>query len=141
APGDLEAVFQPFVQVDGSLTRSRGGTGLGLTISRQLARGMGGELAARSEPGEGSCFTLVLPTAPAPVEPEDAGEPKGPPFARVGAALQPEIPGILDAVNRRLREELPVHGIDALPDADLEDHQSAFLADISQSLVVLGESG
>jgi signal transduction histidine kinase len=57
----LETVFEPFVQVDTSLTRRQEGVGLGLAISRDVARGMGGDLRARSEPGKGSTFTLALP--------------------------------------------------------------------------------
>ena len=56
-----EHVFEPFVQVDASLTRRAEGTGLGLAISRDLARGMGGDLRARGGEGDGSSFTLVLP--------------------------------------------------------------------------------
>jgi signal transduction histidine kinase len=56
-----EQVFEPFVQVDASLTRRAEGTGLGLAISRDLARGMGGDLRVRGGEGEGSSFTLVLP--------------------------------------------------------------------------------
>jgi signal transduction histidine kinase len=56
-----EHVFEPFVQVDASLTRRAEGTGLGLAISRDLARGMGGDLRARGGEGTGSSFTLVLP--------------------------------------------------------------------------------
>ena len=60
-PADkLDAVFEPFVQVDSSRTRAAGGTGLGLAISRDLARGMGGELRVRSGTGAGSAFTVVL---------------------------------------------------------------------------------
>jgi len=63
-PADqLEAVFEPFVQVGRSLTRPAEGTGLGLAISRDLARGMGGDLAVQSREGEGSVFTLTLPLA------------------------------------------------------------------------------
>ena len=57
----LERVFAPFVQVDGRLTRTQEGVGLGLSISRDLARGMGGEITVRSELGIGSTFTLTLP--------------------------------------------------------------------------------
>jgi len=59
----LERVFEPFVQLDQSHTRSSEGLGLGLAISRDLARGMGGELRASSEPGAGTTFTLTVPAA------------------------------------------------------------------------------
>jgi PAS domain S-box-containing protein len=59
----LEKVFAPFIQVDASKSRSAEGTGLGLAISRDLARGMGGDLFARSTVGEGSMFQLELPRA------------------------------------------------------------------------------
>ena len=55
------AIFDPFVQVDARLTRTQDGVGLGLAISRDLARGMRGDLTVRSVPGEGSTFTLRLP--------------------------------------------------------------------------------
>jgi signal transduction histidine kinase len=60
ASSDLEGVFQPFVQVDATLTREQDGTGLGLAISRQMAQRMGGDLTVVSEIGVGSRFTLTL---------------------------------------------------------------------------------
>jgi len=57
----LAQVFEPFVQVDDSHARRAEGSGLGLAISRDLARGMGGELTAESEVKVGSAFTLTLP--------------------------------------------------------------------------------
>jgi two-component system chemotaxis sensor kinase CheA len=57
----LAHVFEAFVQVDGSLRRRQGGTGLGLTISMRLAEAMGGRLEAESRVGEGSVFKLYLP--------------------------------------------------------------------------------
>jgi signal transduction histidine kinase len=60
-PGDrLESIFDAFVQVDRSLNRPHEGVGLGLSISRDLARGMGGTLTVASEVGRGSTFTLTL---------------------------------------------------------------------------------
>ena len=62
------AIFEPFVQVDARLTRPDEGVGLGLAISRDLARGMGGDLTVESEVGVGSTFTLCLPRVDANAE-------------------------------------------------------------------------
>ena len=59
----LESIFEPFVQVDRRLARESEGIGLGLSISRNLARAMGGELTATSSEGGGSTFVLALPLA------------------------------------------------------------------------------
>jgi PAS domain S-box-containing protein len=60
-PEKLDAIFEPFVQVDMGLTRTYAGTGLGLAISRRFARAMGGEISASSELGRGSTFDVRLP--------------------------------------------------------------------------------
>jgi PAS domain S-box-containing protein len=60
-PEALERIFDPFVQVGRDLRAPSDGVGLGLAISRDLARRMGGELTAASRVGEGSVFTLTLP--------------------------------------------------------------------------------
>ena len=65
AEEDLDRIFDDFVTLDPSYGRSAGGTGLGLGIARRLARAMGGEIGAESEPGEGSLFWLRLPLPPA----------------------------------------------------------------------------
>jgi signal transduction histidine kinase len=59
----LASIFEPFVQLGGSTGSVRDGVGLGLSISRMLARGMGGDLTVRSQVGAGSTFTLTLPLA------------------------------------------------------------------------------
>ena len=64
-PADrLEHIFEPFVQVGRAHNRPLPGAGLGLTISRQLARRMGGEITVESQLGVGSAFMLWLPVAP-----------------------------------------------------------------------------
>ena len=69
-PADrLATIFEPFTQVDASVTRRFGGTGLGLAIARRLAEHMGGRLTATSEVGRGSTFLVTLPLA-CVVEPE-----------------------------------------------------------------------
>ena len=57
----LERIFDPFVQVDASTTRKSEGVGLGLAISRDLARQMGGDVTVKSRDGHGSTFTLAVP--------------------------------------------------------------------------------
>jgi PAS domain S-box-containing protein len=64
APEDQERVFQPFVQIDSSLSRQHRGTGLGLPLSRHLVELHGGRLKLRSQLGEGSIFSFTLPGAP-----------------------------------------------------------------------------
>lgn len=61
SPEQLAQIFEPFTQADNSLSREFGGTGLGTTLCRQLARLMGGDVQALSHLGEGSRFTVRLP--------------------------------------------------------------------------------
>jgi two-component system CheB/CheR fusion protein len=60
-PETLKRIFAPFTQADETISRRYGGTGLGLTICRRLTELMGGTIQVTSTPGEGSCFTVILP--------------------------------------------------------------------------------
>jgi len=80
-PGDLDRIFLAYEQGAAATSRHHGGSGMGLAISRRLARLMGGDLTVRSIEGEGSCFTLSLPyltvqpSAPCVTTPATAGPP------------------------------------------------------------------
>jgi len=61
---DIARLFQPFVQLEDTLTRRYDGVGLGLSIASKLTQLMGGTISVDSTPGEGSRFTVTLPTVP-----------------------------------------------------------------------------
>jgi signal transduction histidine kinase/arylsulfatase A-like enzyme len=81
APADLEHIFERFYRVDKSRARRGGGTGLGLTIARELVRAHGGTIAAQSVIGKGTTFSVSLPFT---VEPTSVPEP-APPSTETGA--------------------------------------------------------
>ncbi|MDX2215160.1 MAG: response regulator [Oculatellaceae cyanobacterium bins.114] len=70
APENLNQIFQPFIQVDSSLSRHYDGTGLGLPIVRRIVDLHGGSIRVESEVGRGSCFTVIFPWHPMSAQPD-----------------------------------------------------------------------
>jgi PAS domain S-box-containing protein len=127
-PADrVEAVFEPFVQLDSTLTRAHEGTGLGLAISQEFARGMGGLITVESTVGVGTEFTLTLPTGQECSITRETD-------SSVGVLLARDARTIVRGMVARLRAypELPT-----VTDAELEDHMPSLITDLAQLLVIL----
>jgi signal transduction histidine kinase len=145
----LASIFDPFVQAEKGHSRSREGSGLGLTISRRLARLMGGDLTVRSKVGEGSTFTLWLPadTSVRDVEavPTIAGQPAAPPLeveglGDIGLVLLNSIERTVEKVVDRMVSDPSVTAAAGLKFSQLADHLAALLADVGGALVVMEEA-
>ena len=159
APEFMTRIFQPFSQGESGYTRAHSGTGLGLTISRRLARLMDGDLTVSSVQGEGSRFTLWLPAGRA-TRPS-----RGAPIVAVGGDTAPAatrthdrrlleddaellqlgrlIRENLNAIMARLVDDLRARPnrfpeVGQLSAVQLEDHIATWLADVAQSLAILG---
>jgi hypothetical protein len=141
-PGRVDEMFEPFRQGTSGHTRREEGAGLGLTVARHLARLMGGDVTVRSQPGSGSCFTLWLPAAPES-EPDPGRDERG--RRRSGAVLQTagrrlacSVDPVMEAYVRRIRTDPQISCAGAITDVDLLDHAATLVADVAQSMVVLG---
>jgi len=145
----LLSIFDPFVQVESGHSRTREGSGLGLTISRRLARLMGGDLTVKSVVAEGSSFALWLPAdlsakdvAPAPTIAGQSvalqREVEG--LANVGRAVLNSMERTVEAIVDRIRVDPNLNVAAGLKFSQLADHLAALLADVGGALMVMEES-
>jgi signal transduction histidine kinase len=158
-PQLLQRIFHPFVQADAGYTRAHTGAGLGLTISRRLARLMGGDLTVESVQGEGSTFTLWLTAAPAvakaPVERIAATPSQAAPILQwaqfdaaadrslleLGGVLRDNLNWMIDEFVDRMRAEPTTFPTATrITEIQLQDHYRTWLADVAQALIVLGST-
>jgi signal transduction histidine kinase len=142
----LGAIFDPFVQVEKGHTRSKDGSGLGLTISRRLARLMNGDLTVASEPGKGATFSLWLRDGRAAAgrtarwyaaSPEVAERLHG--LGDIGKVLVRDLESLLNAFTARLREEPIVDGANAMRACQLSNHLIEYVAAIAATLLAVEE--
>jgi signal transduction histidine kinase len=142
----LAAIFDPFVQAESGTTRKKEGSGLGLTISRRLARLMGGDLTVQSVIGKGSTFTLWLPASDdfdrvvtATIEEDVEKERNIEGLVEAGHALTRELGPALQRIVQRIQSDAATNMAAGLRYSQIADHIGAFLADIASALVVIEE--
>jgi signal transduction histidine kinase len=144
AADQLGSIFDLFVQAEGGHTRPTDGSGLGLTISRRLARLMRGDLTVESRVGVGSSFTLWLPAASdaaRDLEHEDGRSINASLHARalaeIGALLVRDLEPLLSTFVARLRTDASIPQAHSLRFWELADHAGTFVADVSEVLIAL----
>jgi hypothetical protein len=161
-PEKLTAIFEPFVQADTGHTRTREGSGLGLTIGQRLARAMGGDLTVESTVGTGSTFTLWLPvddSSRAVVHAEDAAadrfetdggirrisrptglarEVKG--LGDIARGILSELVPLVEVVVERIRSDPNLPMAAGLRTSQVADHLSTLVADVASALVLVEET-
>ena len=146
----LLSIFDPFVQAESGHSRSREGSGLGLTISRRLARLMGGDLTVKSDVGKGSTFTLWLPAETSAKDVEHAPTIAGQSVAvqrsveglsDVGRALLSKLERSIETIVDRIRSDPNLDVAAGLKYSQISDHFAAMLADVGGALVVMEEAG
>ena len=153
-PEAQERVFEPFVQLEPSRTRTAGGSGLGLAISRRMTRLMDGDITLESRAGEGSTFTVWLRAVPVEAAAVDdaadrgsavPGDRRGPErltrgLYEVGDALLRAIDGVVLRYSERVRGDPAIPAAQDAPWTELANHAATLLTDVAQALGVIEEA-
>ena len=161
-PEDADRIFEPFVQGAAGLTRRHGGMGLGLPISRRLARLMGGDVTVDATGGPGATFILRLPaaesspSAPAAARTSDAGRAEtaahgaegesrraaiGLGLTAASEALMRQVSPTVEEFVRRARADESLGFTDEMSDVDVADHLGTLVVDVANSLAILAGAG
>jgi PAS domain S-box-containing protein len=147
---DMQAeIFEPFVQGETGPTRSWGGSGVGLAISRRLARMMGGDVTVESHAGQGALFRLWLPSSDEQFSAATAEQPVQQPTAafdstllsRLGRVIAAESMNFCNSLAVRIRTDgrFPVSA--GLSDAQLIDHFPTYVVSLGLALITISEVG
>ena len=147
---DMQAeIFEPFVQGDTGTTRAWGGSGVGLAISRRLARMMGGDVTVESQPGHGSVFRLWLPSSDEQFTAATAEQPLPQPAAafdstllsQLGRLIASESMNLSNALAVRIRTDGRFPVAAGLTDAQLMDHFPTYVVSLGLALITIAEVG
>ena len=161
----LRSIFEPFVQADSGHTRSRDGSGLGLTIGQRLARAMGGDITVESTEGVGSAFTLWLPvdetSGSASASAHAASQAGDSPdtnrgeravsrvaapsrvaegLGQVARGIMTHLTPLVDIVVERIRCDAGIPTAKGLRTSQVSDHLTTLFADIAGALLVVEET-
>jgi signal transduction histidine kinase/ActR/RegA family two-component response regulator len=136
APEALPHLFQRFTQVDASAVRRRGGSGLGLSIAREVVQCMGGDIIVRSTPGKGSCFTATVRCEPGTQALRELDGPAG--FARASSWL-----ALSEDADLRIlvAEDNEVNQVVIVGQLNLLGHRPTTVVDGRQALARAAEGG
>ncbi len=135
----VEAAFTPFARAEAGYTRETDGVGIGLALSRRLARLMEGDLTVNSRLGAGSCFTLWLPTAEAEGAQDLALAGSERSLSKIGQVVNRTAGEAVLEFCKRMRNDPQIPTDFVQDSSQLEDHYQTLLSDVGLSLASMND--